>query len=131
MAPASATTAAAPPARQQSKAAPVLVDCTWKPQERPTDFMLACGDGNSLLASLHWTQWGPTKAEAKGINWANDCKPYCAAGKFHAFPVTVRLDHPSTWSKHPNSQHYTRMTLTYTNGTPDPFHRVTTWPLWD
>ncbi|MEU5046023.1 hypothetical protein AB0G40_34550, partial [Streptomyces griseorubiginosus] len=34
---------------------PVLVDCLWHPRVRPTNFMLACGDGNSRLASLHWT----------------------------------------------------------------------------
>ena len=130
MAPASATTTAASSAPQRSKV-PVIVDCTWQPQVRPTDFMLACGDGNSRLTSLHWSQWGPTKAVAKGTNWVNDCKPYCAAGKFHAYPVTVKLDHPRSWTKHPDRQHYTRVTLTYSDGKPEAFGRVATWPLWN
>ncbi|RVU22546.1 hypothetical protein EOT10_21525 [Streptomyces antnestii] len=131
MAPASATGTAPPAAASRRAEVPVLVDCTFAPQVRPTDFILACGDGNSRLASLHWSQWGPAKAVATGTNWVNDCKPYCAAGKFHAYKVAVRLDHPHAWTKHPDRQHYTRITLTYTDGTPDPSTRVTTWPLWN
>ncbi|MFD5407875.1 hypothetical protein, partial [Streptomyces griseorubiginosus] len=92
---------------------PVLVDCLWHPRVRPTNFMLACGDGNSRLASLHWTRWDARGARAAGVNWVNDCKPYCAAGHFHAYPVTVRLDRTRPWKKQPQVSHYSRITLTY------------------
>jgi hypothetical protein len=45
---------------------PVLVDCLWHPEVRPTDFMLACGDGNSRLTSLRWTDWNANSATATG-----------------------------------------------------------------
>lgn len=121
--------AASPAARHAPR--PVLVDCLWHPRVRPADFILACGDGNSRLASLHWKRWDASAAVGKGINAVNDCKPYCAAGRFHSYAVEVRLDHPKPWKKHPNTQHYTRITLTYTDGHPSVFPRVLSYPLWD
>ncbi|MER5209673.1 hypothetical protein ABT063_03540 [Streptomyces sp. NPDC002838] len=108
---------------------PVLVDCLWKPQERPADFMLACGDGNSRLTSLDWSRWDAKSAVAKGRNVVNDCEPYCAAGTFHSYPVVVRLDQPEPWKKHPQLRHYTRMTLTYTDDRPERLASVVTYPL--
>jgi hypothetical protein len=109
----------------------VIVDCLWHPDVRPADFVIACGDGNSVLSSVHWSQWGADSAVAKAVNEVNDCKPYCAAGRFHSYPVVVRLDHPQPWKKDPQLRHYTRMSLTYTGGRPDGFGRVVTYPLWD
>jgi hypothetical protein len=131
---ASAVLAAAPPAAHAATAQPgrpVLVDCLWHPQVHPGDFMIACGDGNSRLTSLRWSRWGSDSAEAKGFNVVNDCKPYCAAGKFHSYPVIVRLDHPMSWKKHPQMQHYTQMSLLYTNGRPEGFARTVSYPLWN
>ncbi|MCW7941300.1 hypothetical protein AAW14_04340 [Streptomyces hygroscopicus] len=131
---ASAAPAASPAAGhtvKQQVGRPVLVDCLWHPQVHPQNFMIACGDGNSLLTSLHWSHWGATSATAQGFNVVNDCKPYCAAGKFHSYPVIVRLDHPQPWKKQPTLQHYTQMRLVYTSGRPDGFQRVVTYPLWN
>ncbi|MET7477268.1 hypothetical protein ABZT17_23285 [Streptomyces sp. NPDC005648] len=111
--------------------APVLVDCLWHPRVRPADFVLACGDGNSRLASLRWTRWGQESARAEGVNWVNDCKPYCAAGRFHEYAVVVRLDHVRPWKKHPQVLHYDRMTLVYPGNRPDSFPRTVVYPLWD
>ncbi|MET8248068.1 hypothetical protein ABZV31_28890 [Streptomyces sp. NPDC005202] len=123
------SSAAAHEVKQQGN--PVIVDCFWHPQERPDAFILACGDGNSRLSSLHWSQWGADSAVAKGFNLVNDCKPYCAAGKFHSYPVVVRLDRPQPWKKHPQLEHYTQMSLVYTSGRPDGFEQVMTYPLWN
>src|SRR4051812_13301181 len=132
-APSSARPAPAAPAahaaRQQARL-PVLVDCLWHAQVRPASFVLACGDGNSRLASLHWSRWGPRSATAVGVNAVNDCKPYCAAGRFHSYRVLVRLDHPEPWKKHPQLRHYGRMTLVYQGGRPDAFPKTVTYPLW-
>lgn len=110
---------------------PVLVDCLWNRTVRPDDFILACGDGNSRLTGLHWIKWSPEGATAVGMNMVNDCKPYCAAGSFHAYPVTVRLDDPEPWKKHPEVQRYSRISLTYQEGRPEGFKPVMTYPLWD
>ncbi|MGA5036865.1 hypothetical protein ACPCA8_07350 [Streptomyces capoamus] len=109
----------------------VLVDCLWHRTVRPDDFILACGDGNSRLIGLHWSRWTPDGAVAVGVNMVNDCKPYCAAGRFRAYPVTVRLDGAKPWKKQPGVQHYTRMSLTYQQDRPEGFQQVMTYPLWD
>ncbi|MFE9453724.1 hypothetical protein [Streptomyces sp. NPDC006739] len=128
------TASAAPPTTPPTRAAalqPVLVDCLWHRNVRPADFILACGDGNSRLTALHWSQWGPSGAKAVGVNVVNDCDPYCAAGRFHPYPVTVRLDRPQPWKKDPGVRHFTRMTLTYSGARPDGYHQVETYPLWN
>ncbi|WP_026249079.1 hypothetical protein [Streptomyces sp. LaPpAH-108] len=119
------------PAAHTAAARPVLVDCQWQRDVRPADFMLACGDGNSRLTGLHWTKWNDGKAYAEGVNWVNNCDPYCARGTFRSYPVTVRLDRPAEWKKDPGVQHFTRMTLTYQDARPDGFKQVMTYPLWD
>ncbi|WP_327312193.1 hypothetical protein [Streptomyces sp. NBC_01235] len=131
---ASAAPASPPTARQaavRQAAKPVLVDCFWHPQVRPGDFILACGDGNSRLVSLHWDSWGSKSARATGVNVVNDCDPYCAAGTFHPYAVVVKLDRPQPWKKHPQVQHYSRITLTYPGARPAQFGRVVTYPLWN
>ncbi|MGW1027678.1 hypothetical protein ACWD4J_28935 [Streptomyces sp. NPDC002577] len=110
---------------------PVVVDCFFDAQVRPDHFILACGDGNNRLADLRWTSWGPTYAEARGNDLVNDCKPYCAAGKFHSYPVTVKLDRPQTWDRDPNQDHYTRMRLVYTHDKPEQARQQETFKLWD
>ncbi|ANP51302.1 hypothetical protein J2Z21_002937 [Streptomyces griseochromogenes] len=128
------TASASPPAATAPKAEPsqpVLVDCFWNRNVRPTDFILACGDGNSRLIGLHWTRWSPDTATAVGVNAVNDCKPYCAAGTFRSYRVTVRLDRPEPWKKHPDVLRYGRMSLTYEGARPDGFKNVVIYPLWD
>lgn len=115
--------------RQQAEE-PVLVDCFWRTTVRPDDFMLACGDGNSRLDSLKWLRWDGEAAMARGVNWVNDCKPYCAAGQFRSYPVTVRLEEPKPWKKNPDLRQYGKITLTYLEGTPEGFTKVVTYPLW-
>lgn len=126
-APASATV---PAGARRAAPPPVLVDCLWHPQVRPADFVLACGDGNSRLVSLHWSRWDAQAAVADGVNFVNDCKPYCAAGRFHGYAVVVRLDQPKTWEKHPDLRQYTRMTLTYQDAKPEQLPKSVTYPLW-
>jgi hypothetical protein len=131
------TATAAPPAaaptghQERQSVTPVLVDCFWNSRVRPGDFILACGDGNSRLSALRWSQWGQNLAAADGVSLVNDCKPYCAAGKFHEYPVSVRLDRPEQWQKHPQLNHFTRIVLTYTGARPAGYERVVTLSLWD
>ncbi|MFF4753722.1 hypothetical protein ACWD5R_41800 [Streptomyces sp. NPDC002514] len=125
----SATAPTGHPARQS--ATPVLVDCSFNSDVRPGDFILACGDGNSRLTALRWSHWGQNSATAEGVNLVNDCKPYCAAGTFREYPVTVRLDHPKQWQKNPELNHYTRIVLTFSDSRPTGQERVTTMSLWN
>ncbi|MET9084479.1 hypothetical protein ABZX77_21795 [Streptomyces sp. NPDC004237] len=128
------TASATPPTPSATRASaqhPVLVDCLWHQRFRPTDFMLACGDGNSLLTGMRWTQWDDHTAVGQGVNVVNDCKPYCAAGTFHKYPVAVKLDRPISWTKHPNVQHFTRMNLTYSGARPEGYTQVMSYPMWN
>jgi hypothetical protein len=126
---------AASPATDRStarpSAPPVLVDCLWHPKVRPSAFILACGDGNSRLASLKWDHWNARSAKATGVNVVNDCEPYCAAGTFHSYPVVVRLDKAQPWKKDPRTQRYDRIVLEYPAQRPEQFAKVMTYPLWD
>lgn len=118
-------------ATARQTAATVWVDCFWRAQVRPDEFILACGDGNSRLVSLKWDHWRADSAQATGINFVNDCKPYCAAGTFRAYAVVVRLDKPQAWEKDPQVQRYGRISLEYTGERPEQFEKVVTYPLWD
>lgn len=117
---------AGPPAHHR-----VLVDCVERPQVRPHDFVLACGDGNNALTSLHWSHWGRYSATATGVDVVNDCVPYCAAGHFHGYPVTVRLDRARPWKDHPGRWQYTRLEMTYHGARPAFSQAREVFPLWD
>ncbi|WP_104633270.1 hypothetical protein [Streptomyces sp. MH60] len=126
---ASAAPSAQPAARTQQTQDPVLVDCSGQPQIGPGAYVLACGDGNSRLVSLRWFRWDPQAAVGRGTNAVNDCEPDCAAGAFHSYPVTVRLDMPTGGEQGTGQAHFTRITLTYTDGRPDGSPRTVTYPL--
>lgn len=74
--------------------ATVFTGCAHHPVVRPASIVFACGDGNFYATSLHWSSWGATSAAAAGVGHQNDCKPDCAAGHFHAYPLDVRLSRP-------------------------------------
>jgi hypothetical protein len=75
-------------------AATVFTGCAHHPVIRPASIVFACGDGNFYATSLRWSSWGATSAAATGTGHQNDCKPYCAAGHFHTYPLDVRLSRP-------------------------------------
>lgn len=81
----------------------------------PTQLMLACADGNYYLAGLRWRHWGGAAASASGTAHANDCKPDCAAGHFHSYPVTVTADRPRRCN---SARYYARLTIVYANKRP-------------
>ncbi|MFD8675558.1 hypothetical protein ACFV1A_21015 [Streptomyces seoulensis] len=126
------TASASPPttAPVPHRTAPVLVDCQFKKNVRPADFILACGDGNSRLSGLKWVKWDSRSAVAEGVNVVNDCKPYCAKGVFRSYHVTVRLDRPAAWQKSPDVKRWTRMSVTYDDARPKGFTQTMVYPLW-
>jgi hypothetical protein len=72
--------------------ATALPDCLGKLKVEPSALVLACGDGNFGLKRLHWIGWGEASAAATGIAYANDCNPYCAAGRFHDYRAVIVVD---------------------------------------
>jgi hypothetical protein len=99
-------------ARPATRPAPVIVDCLNKDQIRPSGFVLACADANSLLKGMHWSAWNPA-ASGTGTLAFNDCIPYCAQGTFRSFPVRIVLSRPEPLPQHPALRYYTRITITF------------------
>ena len=122
--------AATPPAAHQvSRTAPVVLGCLGEARTRPGTYLLACGDGNNYLTSLHWSQWGTTGARATGTDVANDCLPYCAAGHFHDYPAVVSLSGAEPWNGHPGVERFTRLTLEYPGARPTGVQQQLTYTL--
>ncbi|MFF3209468.1 hypothetical protein ACFYYB_02285 [Streptomyces sp. NPDC002886] len=117
------------PARDPAQDPVVVVDCSSQAQMRPTEYILACGDGNNRLVGLRWNTWGPASATATGTDMVNDCRPYCAAGRFRAYPVTVTLGAPQPWPEHPDLRRFTTIRLLYTDTAPEPVSKDVTYKL--
>ncbi|HVC86168.1 MAG TPA: hypothetical protein VNC40_01935 [Gaiellaceae bacterium] len=81
----------------------------------PKTLVIACADANYSLGGLKWRGWGASLASATGTAHANDCKPYCAAGHFHAYPVTVDAD---KLTKCGSAHYYARVTIVYSGARP-------------
>jgi hypothetical protein len=97
----------------RSSAGPtVLADCLGKPQVKPADVILACGDGNSELSSMKWTGWGSAFTAGTGIVTINDCKPDCVDGTDHDYPVVVVLTGRQT-CKPSGKIAYVKLTLAF------------------
>jgi hypothetical protein len=95
-------------------ASPVVVSCAGKNQTRPSQFVLACGDGNAGLTHLSWAAWGTSAAFGHGTYEFNDCVPYCAAGHGHHFAVLTALWRPEALPGHAGTRYFTRLTIIYT-----------------
>jgi hypothetical protein len=72
----------------------VFTGCSHQAQLRPVQIVFACADGNFYVNGMSWTHWGTADAEGTGVGHLNDCTPYCAAGHFHAYKLSVRLSRP-------------------------------------
>ncbi|MEU8777018.1 hypothetical protein [Streptomyces sp. NPDC048606] len=127
---ATASLASAAPAVEPEPVVAVL-DCVGKPQVKPEEYLLACGDGNNRLVGLDWKSWGRTTATATGTDMVNDCKPYCAAGRFRGYPVEVTLSHPENDPDRTDLRRFTRMRLVFPEAAPAPIpHDVTYKIVW-
>jgi hypothetical protein len=82
---------------------------------RPSSLILACADANYSLEHIAWRGWGRATATATATARANDCKPYCAAGHFHSYPVTVTVDKLARCGLAPT---YGRLTIVYAGARP-------------
>jgi hypothetical protein len=71
----------------------VVGDCT-KSQVKPTEIVLACGDGNAEVLHIHWQSFGGARAAGSGSYVYNTCTPTCVAGKFKSYSVTLTVSKP-------------------------------------
>jgi hypothetical protein len=117
----------------------VVINCAFKPQTRPSSFVLTCADAGDVLVALHWVSWGPTAAFATGTEQINDCTPNCADGKFINYPVLVNLWRPEPLRGHPGVEYFSRVTRVYTanrpplyycSGTHTCYPQTSTFNLW-
>jgi hypothetical protein len=76
-------------AASASAPAPTTIPDCFSQVASPKSIVLACADFNFSLQDLAWTDWGGPTATATGEARANDCDPYCAAGTFRTYPVSV------------------------------------------
>jgi hypothetical protein len=136
---ASAPTRATDTALVQPSGGTVVINCLFKSQTRPSNFILTCADAGDVLAQLHWVSWGSGAAFATGIEQINNCKPNCAAGKFINYPVLVNLWRPEPLRGHPGTFYFSRVTRVYTanrpplyfcNGTHTCYPQTATFDLW-
>lgn len=106
------------------------------PKVKPATIVYT-GDGSALFAgatkvsktnfgSLHWSKWNKKKAVGSGANWLNDCKPNCAGGKFHSYPVKLTLTTPKVVA---GKHIFTKMTVTYTKNLPPHAITTTAWKV--
>ena len=98
-------------------ALPSFAGCTAsQPVVRPSSIVVACGDGNFFLSDITWSRWTSTSAAGRGTGHQNDCKPYCAAGHFHTYAVSIRLSRPET-CRH-GRREFTRFTYRFVSRKP-------------
>jgi hypothetical protein len=71
--------------------------------------------GRHRSAPLSWTSWTATSGKGSGWDWLDNCKPNCAAGTFHSYPVNLKVWNPQTVNGH---LIFTRMTVTFTGNRP-------------
>jgi len=102
----------------------VLLDCALKGVTVPSSYVLACADHGLGLEGLHWTTWTSHFAGAYGTLYENDCKPSCANGHFHTYPVVVTAWGSRAVNGNPNERAYTELTLTFPGSTRPPVYKL-------
>jgi hypothetical protein len=92
--------------------------------EHPKTITLACGDANYGLAKLAWVNWARLTATAAGVAQANDCRPNCAAGHFHNYPVRVAA---TKLTRCGDKDVYLRLNVNYLARRPAGLHKLDVW----
>ncbi|HUA73965.1 MAG TPA: hypothetical protein VL988_04335 [Solirubrobacteraceae bacterium] len=95
-----------------SAAAPLKVTNCNNASSKPKRLTLTCGDGNTYLKNLSWSNFGSDPASAKGTFVSNTCEPNCAEGKNVSYPVTIKAQGHKKCKK--GGMVYLKLSLTYT-----------------
>lgn len=77
----------------------------------PDQVSLACGDNNQMLTELRWDNWGADTATASGVEWLNDCDPFCAEGTFRQTRAVVTASEPTECGY--NTRVYSKLEVSY------------------
>jgi hypothetical protein len=91
-----------------------LSDC-GKLVERPGSLVLACADANYELSQIGWNTWAGAFARGIAEVRANNCKPNCAAGRFHSYRAQVIADKLTRCG---SAKIYLRLTILFTRTRP-------------
>lgn len=87
---------------------------------KPTEFTLACGDGNERLTKLDWSNWDKKEATATGID------EITLDGKTETYPVKVVA---SDLVLGEAVGAYTKLTVEFTDEVPEGAQKVETFKL--
>jgi hypothetical protein len=122
LSPLAAAAAAQAAAGSPQAAAPrtTIVDCTGHKVVAPREYVLACGDGNTALTHLRWSDWGARTASATATEELNLCVPDCVDGKLARFAVTVVAERL-------RDHRYQEVVVTASAGRPKSVTRVQRW----
>jgi hypothetical protein len=100
-----------------------ITNCN-KTASAPKLLTLTCGDGNTVLKGLSWTNFGKSSATAKGTFVIDLCEPNCAEGKNASYPVSVKA---TGAKKCKGTSVYGKLTLTFTGHKPKSANNFKTW----
>lgn len=81
----------------------------------PQEALAGRHHSNGNYSPLDWTSWTTKYGRGSGFSWLNNCKPNCAGGKYHSYPVKLKAWRPETKS---GLLIFTRLTITYTGKRP-------------
>jgi hypothetical protein len=82
---------------------------------KPSQIVLACGDGNGVAQNLQWSSWSSQGASGTGDLNQNNCTPDCADGHFVAYPARFRLSEKVVAA---GRYYFTRVGITFSGATP-------------
>ena len=103
-----------------------ITNCV-KASVRPKALTLTCGDGNTVLTSLHWSSFGGSVARASATFETNTCNPNCAQGKVVRYPVTAKATDPRACKK--GLRVYNKLSLVFTGRAPSAAAGLKRWTL--
>jgi hypothetical protein len=105
-------------------ASPLKITNCNKAASSPKLLTLTCGDGNTVLKGMTWTDFGAATASGKGTFQTNTCEPNCAEGKNVSYAVTVKAQGSK---KCKGATVYAKLSLTYTGAKKPPPSEPRKW----
>jgi hypothetical protein len=111
-------------AMSASAASPLKITNCNKAASSPKLLTLTCGDGNTVLKGMTWTNFGDATASGQGTFVSNTCEPNCAEGKNVSYAVTVKA---MGSKKCKGATVYAKLSLTYTGAKKPPPSEPRKW----
>ena len=97
----------------QSAAAEVYTYNCDSSEIKPVEIVLTCADAGMYIDHIKWDSWSANGATGTALYNANDCDPYCAAGKMVTKKVQVILNQKYTYK---GKQYLRNLVITSTDG---------------